>query len=168
MVPGFIQRYGYNFFFWYPDTVFPHIIAAATILFWKLQCGKCGNYSREETIVFLLLGSLIQFDKKCEISQICDNTFFKFFITILRRNYTVCEFSGCQSIRMSKYLRCQSIQMSKYPDVKVSGCQSIWMSKYLDVKVSGCQSIQISKFTLYIFLFFLQFVHFSITLLKIS
>jgi hypothetical protein len=28
-------------------TVFPHIVAAATILFWKL---RCGNYSREETI----------------------------------------------------------------------------------------------------------------------
>ena len=29
------------------NTVFPHIVAAATILFWKLECG---NYSREETI----------------------------------------------------------------------------------------------------------------------
>ena len=29
------------------NTVFPHIVAAATILFWKLGCG---NYSREETI----------------------------------------------------------------------------------------------------------------------
>ena len=29
------------------DTVFPHIVAAATILFWKLECG---NYSREESI----------------------------------------------------------------------------------------------------------------------
>ena len=29
------------------STVFPHIIAAATILFWNL---RCGNYSREETI----------------------------------------------------------------------------------------------------------------------
>ena len=28
-------------------TVFPHIVAAATILFWNL---RCGNYSREETI----------------------------------------------------------------------------------------------------------------------
>ena len=28
-------------------TVFPHIVAAATILFWKLACGK---YSKEETI----------------------------------------------------------------------------------------------------------------------
>ena len=28
-------------------TIFPHIVAAATILFWKLKCGK---YSREETI----------------------------------------------------------------------------------------------------------------------
>ena len=28
-------------------TVFPHIVASATILFWKLECG---NYSREETI----------------------------------------------------------------------------------------------------------------------
>ena len=28
-------------------TVFPHIVAAATILFWKFECG---NYSREETI----------------------------------------------------------------------------------------------------------------------
>ena len=28
-------------------TVFPHIVSAATILFWKLECGK---YSREETI----------------------------------------------------------------------------------------------------------------------
>ena len=28
-------------------TVFPHIVAAATILFWKLECG---NYSKEETI----------------------------------------------------------------------------------------------------------------------
>ena len=28
-------------------TVFPHILAAATILFWNL---RCGNYSREETI----------------------------------------------------------------------------------------------------------------------
>ena len=27
--------------------VFPHIVAAATILFWKFECG---NYSREETI----------------------------------------------------------------------------------------------------------------------
>ena len=156
MVPGFIQRYGYNFFFWYPDTVFPHIIAAATIIFWKLECGKCGNYSREETIVFLLLGSLIQFDKKCEISQICDNTFFKFFITILRRNYTVCEFSGCQSIRMSKYPICQSIQMSKYPDVKVSGCQSIWMSKYPDVKVSRYQSLPYIFFCFFCNLYIFQ------------
>ena len=32
-----------------PDkiTVFPRIVSAETILFWKL---KCGNYSREETI----------------------------------------------------------------------------------------------------------------------
>ena len=29
------------------DTVIPHIVAAATILFWKFECG---NYSREETI----------------------------------------------------------------------------------------------------------------------
>ena len=29
------------------NTVFPHIVAAVTILFWKL---KWGNYSREETI----------------------------------------------------------------------------------------------------------------------
>ena len=29
-----------------PHTVFPHIVAATTILFWKLECGK---YSREET-----------------------------------------------------------------------------------------------------------------------
>ena len=29
------------------NTVFPHIVAAATILFWELECG---NYSREETI----------------------------------------------------------------------------------------------------------------------
>ena len=29
------------------DTVFPRIVSAETILFWKL---KCGNYSREETI----------------------------------------------------------------------------------------------------------------------
>ena len=29
------------------STVFPHIVAAATILFWNL---RCGNYSREETI----------------------------------------------------------------------------------------------------------------------
>ena len=29
------------------NTVFPHIIAAATILFWNL---RCGNYSKEETI----------------------------------------------------------------------------------------------------------------------
>ena len=33
------------------NTVFPRIISAETILFWKLKCGK---YSREETIVFLL------------------------------------------------------------------------------------------------------------------
>ena len=33
-------------------TVFPHIVAAATILFWNL---RCGNYSREETINFLRL-----------------------------------------------------------------------------------------------------------------
>ena len=32
------------------DTVFPHIIAAATILFWKLECGNY-YYSKEETIV---------------------------------------------------------------------------------------------------------------------
>ena len=32
-------------------TVFPHIVAAATILFWKLECGK---YSREEIINLLL------------------------------------------------------------------------------------------------------------------
>ena len=32
-------------------TVFPYIVAAATILFWKFECGK---YSREETIVFFL------------------------------------------------------------------------------------------------------------------
>ena len=31
----------------YQITVFPHIVAAATILFWKLECG---NYSREESI----------------------------------------------------------------------------------------------------------------------
>ena len=31
----------------YWHTVFPHIVAAATILFWKFECG---NYSREETI----------------------------------------------------------------------------------------------------------------------
>ena len=30
-----------------PCTVFPHIVAVATILFWKLECG---NYSKEETI----------------------------------------------------------------------------------------------------------------------
>ena len=30
-------------------TVFPHIVATATFLFWKMECGK---YSREETIVF--------------------------------------------------------------------------------------------------------------------
>ena len=29
------------------DTVFPRIVSAETILFWKLECG---NYSREETI----------------------------------------------------------------------------------------------------------------------
>ena len=29
------------------DTVFPQIVSAETILFWKLECG---NYSREETI----------------------------------------------------------------------------------------------------------------------
>ena len=29
------------------DTVFPHIVAAATILFWEFECG---NYSREETV----------------------------------------------------------------------------------------------------------------------
>ena len=33
------------------DTVFPHIVALATILFWKLECRfKGGNHSREETI----------------------------------------------------------------------------------------------------------------------
>ena len=32
-------------------TVFPRIVSAETILFWKL---KCGNYSREETINLLL------------------------------------------------------------------------------------------------------------------
>ena len=32
-------------------TVFPRIVSAETILFWKLECGK---YSREETAVFLL------------------------------------------------------------------------------------------------------------------
>jgi len=31
--------------------VFPQIVFAETILFWKLECG---NYTREETIVFLL------------------------------------------------------------------------------------------------------------------
>ena len=35
----------------YKHTLFPQIVAAATILFW------CGKYSREETIVFLLFGS---------------------------------------------------------------------------------------------------------------
>ena len=29
------------------DTVFPRIVSAETIVFWKLECG---NYSREETI----------------------------------------------------------------------------------------------------------------------
>ena len=32
-------------------TVFPRIVSAETILFWKLECG---NYSREETINFLI------------------------------------------------------------------------------------------------------------------
>ena len=45
---------------WY--TVFPHIVAAATILFWKFKWGK---YSREETIVFLL------FVKKKDINRYC-------------------------------------------------------------------------------------------------
>ena len=31
----------------YVLTVFPRIVSAETILFWKLECG---NYSREETI----------------------------------------------------------------------------------------------------------------------
>ena len=31
----------------FQTTVFPHIVAAATILFWNLECG---NYSREETV----------------------------------------------------------------------------------------------------------------------
>ena len=33
------------------DTVFPRIVSAETILFWKLECG---NYSREETINFFI------------------------------------------------------------------------------------------------------------------
>ena len=44
----------------YTSTIFPHKVAAATILFWKLKCGK---YSREETIVFLL------FVKKKDINR---------------------------------------------------------------------------------------------------
>jgi len=33
--------------FWKKYTVFPRIVSAETILFWKLECGK---YSREGTI----------------------------------------------------------------------------------------------------------------------
>ena len=36
-------------------TVFPRIVSAETILFWKLECG---NYSREETINFLIFLSM--------------------------------------------------------------------------------------------------------------
>ena len=37
---------------WPRTTVFPRIVSAETILFWK---SECGNYSREETILFLNL-----------------------------------------------------------------------------------------------------------------
>ena len=44
--------FGYEFIFYASSTVFPHIVATATILCWNL---RCGNYSREETIDFFLL-----------------------------------------------------------------------------------------------------------------
>ena len=40
----FFQKFDFNK---KPVTVFPRIVSAETILFWKLDCG---NYSREETI----------------------------------------------------------------------------------------------------------------------
>ena len=40
------------------NSVFPRIVSAETILFWNK---KCGNYSREETIVFLRVSSLEKF-----------------------------------------------------------------------------------------------------------
>ena len=55
------------------NTVFPHIVAAATILFWKW---KWGNYSREETIQrrkLLFYGNFWHFDithKLCQWSSI--------------------------------------------------------------------------------------------------
>ena len=47
MKSSFLQQYK-------EATVFPRIVSAETILFWKLQCGK---YSRVETIDFLLFRS---------------------------------------------------------------------------------------------------------------
>ena len=58
-------------------------------------------------------------------------------------------------IKVSGY---QSIRMSKVPDIRRSGYQSLQ-----DIKVSGYQSLHDI-----FFVFFLQFLHFSITLLKMS
>ena len=37
----------------FPNTVFPRIVSAETILFWRLECD---NYSKEETPVLYTVG----------------------------------------------------------------------------------------------------------------
>ena len=53
-------------------TVFPRIVSAETIFFWKL---KCGNYSKEETINLLFFVSLQYLNSS--------RTYFRFCFTIV-------------------------------------------------------------------------------------